>query len=716
MGRALQRTKRERSGLLAVLLTAAAMSACPTPGAAQLFARAPARVTSDCYSETYGNRRDTFDSIGDPEGVFSSCASAAGVLTASGAELLYANFWSGKAARVAGANGRWAPSDPRWQQAEERLRRVAEFTPTSRPAATTKNPNADTWLGLTRIEAKLELAQILSARRDPRAEDYAKSSQDEFKTFGSSLAVSPAMAPFRQRANQGRVTAALLSAKLRGYPDTPSPGALDALQVFLEPGQDQRSAAAQDALKYIVSTAESLGDARLEEGSPQSLAYARDWYGKAHDAAEALDAASSTQASRSIVARTLVNLGRVTMAENHLAGPQEPGGCDSGGSHDTLQTAINQFDTALTKSRDSIALQWMGCALLARDDVRGAVRVFKEAAESNANDAPAQLALGRGLYSLAKSRDGALTDWAESRAAYNRAIGVMGRRAPAPSPRRTPAAAATSADLELAKVHVELARVDMDFVDDTRYGASTKTGALQEARNHLATAIGLAPTNSEGLLRLGKIQIDDPGRWGDAETNIRNAIRYASGSNQVESQAEGHYLLSVLYLKKHNAKGAIQEASAAADLSSQGAFTFKDVARYYDNACEVRIFLRQDLGNGETYCRAVQDRDPAAYPAALLRQGKYYLVLGVVGGARRGGRGSAYDDAYSAFEKGLAAVEPVDPSDRVAGQLRANLRMGKGIAMTCSHLEGAGRAVFADVEPEWREGANAEFERLYYCK
>ena len=683
------------SGAIPLLLAAVAAAACSTSG----YAAKP--VGSECYSEDFAGDRDKFETESFRSRlsyIADNCAKQAGSSTARRRETLYANFYAGKAGRIFGENpGLRAPGDPVWATAETALRDVVNFTgDRARPGS----PPADLMFELTRIEAELELAQVLRDRQSNReAVVHANNAADAYKGFNN-LTPIPAI---RARATSGLVNASLVKARISGYPDTPSLAALVALQeVFIDPALDG-DVKARGARKYIVETANTLGSIQVDEGTQESFGVAQNYFGRGLDAARAAYRANRTAENGQAVADSLVNIGRVSMSLASRAGPTKTGGCEPiTADLSQVRTALGYFSEALQVAPGAAnALQWRGCAQMASGDLSSAVQSFidaKDAARTARADTSAmQLSLGRGLYRLAVDQ-GAANRWAEARTAFKAALDEMRTR---------------NADAEArARVQLEFAKFDLEYAK-TRFASPSKQTLTDEAFGNLNDAI--RRNLPEANLLAAAIQIDK-GDYGGAQTNIANALTAPGGSNPTALRAEAFYLRGKLEMQreeklhKGNFAVAAENADRAADMGENSP---DNAPIYFAQACEARLLFNNTRG-GDKYCRALEVRDQNNYNEALLREGMYYLSVGARASSRA--RGAAYDAAYSAFDRGVKRLE--GSGSAAGGQLLANLLVGKGIAMECSGLKSVGLEVRRSVDTQFRSDATSMFQKyqLLQCR
>ncbi|MDX2235320.1 MAG: hypothetical protein NW200_12550 [Hyphomonadaceae bacterium] len=674
-----------------MLSIAGAVSACASPG----LSREPAQSAQRCYRDDFGGRRASLESLsgGELSEIALSCRTLAGDASRPRRETLYANFYAGKAWRLSGQAESRPMADPVWANAETALRDVVDF---NGPPPGARSSAADLRFALTRIEAELELAQVL--RTQNRKDDAVRRARKAIADYEAYIANS-AITTLKEEANAGRVNASIALAEIHRMTPADNLAALVALQVFIDRNLDRHPRAA-DARADIIATANTLGAAQLTESTPEALRNATNYFTLALDAALAAKRVNPALD----ISETYINLGRVNMAAAGRIGPEVAGGCDPvTGDTTSIRQALELFNNA---PASPLAIQYRGCAQMALGDLTAAVQSFRQAAAANGNTAVTQLALARGLYRAATIGVGnTAANWQDARAAYRSALQIM-------------ADPARNVDPEArARVHVELAEVDLEYVFRTNFTTPSKASVIDEAFASLQRATQLAPNRGDAFLRLGLMQLGEgvfaPKRDlegpNGARANIARALKLASGADQRALRAESYFLLSRLEVQKLRTGGRADERAAISN-GDQAAELGDEVRGpiYYAQACEARLLFNRVAGDGSRFCRADEARDQANFPAALLREGLYFLSRGSNARARPE-QAAAWDAAYSAFDRGAAGI-PDFGRDPVSAELRAKLLAGKGLAMRCSGLTKVGADIINSIPSDLRETARIYFD------
>ena len=730
------------SGPVTALLVTVALSAISTAGFAK--PRDTPESNERCYRDNFDGRRlnGGFDAIPGSEllGIATDCYNKAADRSKPTGQTIYANFYAGKAWRIVGTSQSLPPGDRTWRDAEQALRLVVGFhdpndSRNPQPLTPRSSPS-DLRAELTRIEAEVELAQVLSAQgRRPDAEQLAAKAMAEYGAFNSFPAIA-AYPTFAERVNSDSDNASYVRATILRAPPANKTDAVVALYAFLNP-RTNKHPRAEEARAALYDMATEVGRGILEQGTREPSTAAT-YFTAARDAATAAYNVRPTPELALNIADANVNLGQVSLRLASRLGPNAIGGCNPVGDPGRTQGAIKYFGDAQnaatlalsqrpaeTRQRLSTALQWQGCAQMAGGDPTSAIESFKQAARSDAGSATTQLALARVLYSEA-TRDGAInpeTFWQSSRDAYASALRIM-RATRAPNDK-------------LFDALIESADVDVAYVKNTAVAPRARE-AIASAIASLNAAKGMAKTRPEAYLRLGTIYIGDDafvdsvGRGqfagvknpGEARSNLGNALNYALGPEQRAVSAQAHYYLSLLATQRmldlHRVGGAAQ--SAAREAISHGDEAAKNADNehsllYFRQACEARLLSVIPDERGEQYCRADDTRDQDTdkqrnnYAEALLRQGMYFLSRG---SNSRKNQSAQWDAATAAFDLGASRLPPFTTltQDDATAELLAKLLAGKGLAMKCSGLTNVGEAIIRGIPA----GPNAKAEYYFRTK
>lgn len=667
-----RRSQAVRAGLL-VTLTFAAMAA--TPARAQLFRGSPV-AASECYRDDLGGKRRQMDTmtyqlealqptplsssdISLLQGIASSCATAAGQQRATRQQTLYANFFAGKAERLIG-------SSDSLTAAERHLRDVVEF---NGARAGARSPQPDLRFELTRIEAEVELARVhRGLRQRDDAVRYAESAIRRYEAYETNIAT------FRPEAFQGRVNANLALANIhRTVAPINEVAALIRLDIFISQNLDE-DRNARDARLMIMQTANAEGERTLTEALQRKDAGLIERAANLFKQAERAGVAARRKDPSISMTATRVNLGRAMLASIGREGPDAVNGCAPAPLNSGLAADAQRLFAEEGSSAD--ALRWKGCAEMIAGTPDTALGSFKRAAELGGQNAyKAYMSLGRAFYTAATSETYSVANaWGQARDAYRSARQQLNSANPSRSP--------DSKALGVASW--ELAQVDLDYLKKSAVVEPSRAAVLNEAYAALEQAVQLEPTWPEPRLKLGRIQVGDgdyagKAAHGSARTNLAQVIKDSQAPERRALRAEANYWLS--YLETHRRKQGLAADAEAAVTHGEAAATISGEREHFGQACEARLVFRgYARGDGTRFCIASPERDGDQLTYALLREGIWHLTRTTRG---RNGR----DAAFAAFERGLAEAAK---SAQVNPELQGRLQAGKGIAMICSGLEGAG--------------------------
>ncbi len=693
-------------GLIPAIAVGIVVSGCSTLGYSQQLGRSRSGA-SECFSDTFGGRRDRFESFATSEyaDIARRCRNLAQEPSTNrlARDTIYANFYAGKAARLDGEKRGASPGDAVWSDARTALSYVVDFR---RPITVPRNTPAELTYALTRVEAEVELALVhLNAGRKDEARDWATAATKDYEALVGDVVFTNA----RDAALRGRVNAASVLARVYRMAPASDIDAIRALLVYLDQSLDG-SDAALVARKDIVDTASRLGETELEQNTPQSLSVAQAYFNLALDAGTAM-----RRRDRSLsLSNIYINLGRANMALANRRGPDFSGGCELVVSDQYLvKAALEMFNQAQRES--SITRQWLGCAEMAAGNLNEAVDHFRAAAESGANTPDAQISLARALYQAATT-EGTLNkelSWQDSRKSFRLGLG------------RLP----VSNDMERKKksgIHLEFAKVNLDYLQRTpNLPQRARAEVIQETRQQLNAAIQLPP-NAEARLRLAAIDLGDFGTTPNLDAagdNIKIAIDGDRASG--DTLAEAHYLRSRLAVLRYEGRDApsdvAKKAIDDADRAVQENIGSKTEQAYVANACMARLSFQRS-GDSEGFCRAnesLRDSREYNYPRAAAYEGMYFLREAYNANSMRE-QDKAWESAYVAFNKGLTRLRDLgrdaDWTNDLARE-RAFLLTGRGLALFCTGLIDTGRADLDAPPAALRSEAEREFDRykVYRC-
>ncbi|MBS0383740.1 MAG: hypothetical protein JSS00_00150 [Proteobacteria bacterium] len=343
-------------------------------------------------------------------------------------------------------------------------------------------------------------------------------------------------------------------------------------------------------------------------------------------------------------------------------------GCSPEADSFSINEANRAFREALALNPRSSDAQWgLGCTLMARNIINGAVEQFRLAVRGL--DEPGERALPRSEYYLGLAR--ALAASPDQWDGQDGAIAYMQR------------AADSEPDVgRKAAIYLEIADIYRrnERWADERLSLQRSLEARQSARAYLQL----------GELLYTRPELD--GSAVGARTNLNAAVQIAG-----PHQAEAYYYLSKVEQRLSTVEQRAQHGRASVDFATQAVRLESNNAAYRQQACLTRIiFSRTHDQSGQVVCTANAADDPQnpdAYPVALFYEGLFWLREAYL--TSGGHRSNNWGLAILAFERGASAQggrevmfdDHNNDMDRIPlGRL---LDYGRWFALHCAGLDAA---------------------------
>jgi Flp pilus assembly protein TadD len=231
---------------------------------------------------------------------------------------------------------------------------------------------------------------------------------------------------------------------------------------------------------------------------------------------------------------------------------------------------------------DHTALYNLAAVDMNEGDYRSAAGLFRQAVESNPNDALTHTALAAAL-------DGA-GDWQQAKGEYEKALVI------------DPSDANARFDLaQLEAKHQDFSAAEANFrqllaANSKDAGAHAALGAVlaatqrdAEAKQELETALSLDPKNFDALYNLAS----DLASAGAGDQNSARAIELLQLALEQRDDFEAHQLLAAVYAQSGKLADALREFQAAQRLRPNNAESHLALARVYEEMGQMPNAIRE---------------------------------------------------------------------------------------------------------------------------
>lgn len=403
----------------------------------------------------------------------------------------------------------------------------------------------------------------------------------------------------------------------------------------------------------------------------ESVQRAIDYFSLAQSAVDASTSATFPQYESKFV-DTYVNLGKARTLMAGLVGPRAVAnyGCVAGvGNEAMLNQAKGDLLTAWRHNNNASETQRaLACVMLALGDADEAVTYATPAA--SAQTAPALLMLAR--------VQAARSDWAGAVEHYASAAQIAGSASPL-------------VYLELARA--QLATPPQQLISEASFASATSQ-QLHQAQDSLVRAAN--GTNWVPRLELGRLYYHRSQNGSEDALAHEQLVAFEAPGEAASISDRAVRAEALLYLSRiHSRRPLAEETGAIRD--ADDAFAIDGSWRFREQACLARLY-HGHVAFSESGPRAICSQgEGAPVGRGSLLEGMYHLRRAFT--QRRGDREREWEDAYRAFDQGLAALNAASATPETA-KLRDQLHYGRGTAQYCIGFSELGNQEIQAIVPE----------------